>query len=359
MQPFIYTALPARVIFGFGTIEQLPAEVRALGAARAFVVFTAQQSATGEELARRLGPLAAGTFAGAAMHTPVEVTGRALQQLRACEADCIVALGGGSSTGLGKALALRTDLPQIVIPTTYAGSEATPILGETQGGLKTTQRSLAVLPEVILYDVDLSLTLPPGISAASGLNAMAHAIEALYARDTNPLISALAVQAVAALGKALPILVDSPRDREARSDALYGAWLGGVCLGSVGMALHHKLCHTLGGSFDLPHAETHAVLLPYTVAYNAGAARHAMQRVAEALGVGDAAQGLYALGRRLGVPASLAALGLPESGLDRAADLAAANPYWNPRPIERDAIRALLSDAFHGRPPTSARSQER
>jgi len=274
-----------------------------------------------------------------------------MQAVRDSGSDCTVALGGGSTTGLGKAIALRTDLPQIVIPTTYAGSEATPILGETRDGLKTTQKSPKILPEVIVYDVDLTLTLPPGLSATSGMNAIAHAVEGLYTQDANPIVSLMAEEGIRALGAALPKIVRDPGDREARSDALYGAWLCGVVLGSVGMALHHKLCHTLGGTFDLPHAETHTVVLPHAAAYNAPAAPEAMARAARALGVKDAPQGLYDLAKGLGAPLALKDIGMPEAGLDRAADLAVANPYWNPRPIERAAIRALLDDAFHGRRP--------
>jgi alcohol dehydrogenase class IV len=181
-------------------------------------------------------------------------------------------VGGGSTTGLGKAIALATGLDQIVVPTTYAGSEMTPILGQTERGVKTTQRSPAILPEVVIYDVDLTLTLPPALTATSGLNAIAHAVEALYAQDRNPIVSLMAEEGIAALARSLPVLVDAASDLAARSDALYGAWLCGACLGAVGMALHHKLCHTLGGSFDLPHAETHAVVLPHAVAYNSAAA---------------------------------------------------------------------------------------
>jgi len=285
------------------------------------------------------------------MHTPTEVTERALEAVRATGADCTVALGGGSTTGLGKAIALRTDLPQVVVPTTYAGSEATPILGETEAGRKTTQRSPKVLPEVIVYDVDLTLTLPPGLSATSGMNVIAHAVEALYARDAIPVIDGLAEQGIASLARALPRILLDPADREARSDALFGAWASGTCLGAVGMALHHKLCHVLGGSFDLPHAETHTVILPHAIAYNAAAAPEAMARIARALGAEDAAQGLFDLAAALGAPTALSDIGMPEDGLDRAADLAAADPYWNPAPVERGAIRALLDDAFHGRRP--------
>ncbi|MBV8399756.1 MAG: maleylacetate reductase, partial [Acetobacteraceae bacterium] len=260
-------------------------------------------------------------------------------------------------TGLGKAIALRTDLPQVVIPTTYAGSEATPILGETEGGRKTTQRSPQILPEVIIYDVDLTLTLPPALSVTSGMNAIAHAVEALYAQEANPVISMLAEAGIAAIARALPRIVTNPRDPEGRSDALYGAWLCGTCLGSVGMALHHKLCHVLGGTFDLPHAETHTVVLPHAVAYNAAAAPEALARVARAVETTkNAAQGLFDLARNLGAPTSLREIGMPESGLDEAADLAVASPYWNPRPIERDAIRALLDDAWQGRCPNPAQA---
>ena len=200
------------------------------------------------------------------MHTPTDVTERGLARARELDADCLVALGGGSTTGLGKAIALRTDLPQVAVPTTYAGSEATPILGETVGGRKTTLRSPKVLPEVIVYDVDLTLTLPASLSATSGINAIAHAVEALYAKEANPVVSMLATAGIAALARALPRIAADLRDLDARSDALYGAWACGTCLGSVGMALHHKLCHVLGGTFDLPHAETHAVVLPHAVA---------------------------------------------------------------------------------------------
>jgi maleylacetate reductase len=212
------------------------------------------------------------------MHTPVDVTERVMTQLVSCEADCLVSLGGGSTIGLGKALALRTDLPQIVLPTTYAGSEATPVLGETQDGEKSTIRTMKVLPEVIIYDVELTYGLPPGLSLVSGINAIAQPVEALYARDANPIISSFAEQGIAALGLALPQIVSDPANRDARSDALFGAWACGSCLGAVGMSLHHMLCHVLGGTFGLPHAETHTVILPHAVAYNAHAAPVAARR---------------------------------------------------------------------------------
>lgn len=346
---FTYNANPGRVVFGSGTIERVGPELERLGVRRAMVLSTPAQQSDASALASRLGDGAAGVFAGATMHTPVEVTKMALAALEESGADGLVALGGGSTTGLGKALAIRTGLPHLAIPTTYAGSEMTPILGETENGEKRTRSDPRILPNTVIYDVDLTLGLPAGMSATSGLNAIAHAVEALYARDRNPIVSLMAVEAVAKLAAALPAIVANPADHDARGDALYGAWLCGTCLGSVGMALHHKLCHTLGGSFDLPHAETHSVVLPHALAFNAAASPEAIGRLAPVLGA-DSASALQQLARRIGAPTSLAALGMPESGIDRAADLAMANPYWNPRPLDRDSIRALLARAWAGEP---------
>ncbi|MBM7061053.1 maleylacetate reductase [Pseudomonas sp. UL073] len=351
MQPFVYNALPSRVVFGFGTLAQVAEEVRALGCSKALVLTTPQQRASGEALVRQLGDLAVGLYDNATMHTPVEVTREALAVVESVGADCVVALGGGSTIGLGKAIALHTDLPQVVIPTTYAGSEATPIIGQTENGLKTTQRTLKVLPEVIIYDVDLTLSLPAQMTVTSGMNAIAHAVEALYSKDANPLISMLAEQGIAAIGRALPRIHANPEDREARSDALFGAWACGVCLGAVGMSIHHKLCHTLGGSFDLPHAETHTVVLPHAVAYNTDAAPEAMARIARALGAETAARGIFDLAAKHGAPIRLADIGMKEADISRAVEIACSSPYWNPRPIEPAAIRQLLDNAFSGTRP--------
>jgi alcohol dehydrogenase class IV len=200
----------------------------------------------------------------------------------------------------------------------------------------------------------LTLSLPANISAASGVNALAHAVEALYAEDANPVISLMAEESIRALGEALPVIVSAPDNRDMRSRALYGAWLAGTCLGSVSMAIHHKLCHTLGGTFNLPHAQTHAAMLPHTAHYNHAAAPQALQRVARALGGSEAAEAgplLFRLNEKLGISAELADIGMPLDGLDEAADIACNNPYANPRPIERTAIRQLLQDAWEGRAP--------
>ena len=351
MQAFVYQALSQRVVFGFGTLASVGAELAALGVSRALLLSTPQQRASAEALAAQLGAVVVGIFSEAAMHTPTAVTEQALAQVAALRVDGVIALGGGSTTGLGKAIAFRTDLPQLVIPTSYAGSEATPILGETANGAKTTRRDLKILPEVIVYDVALTLTLPAAMTVTSGMNAIAHAVEALYTQERNPIISLLAQQGIAALVRALPVLRADGADRDGRSDALFGAWACGTCLGAVGMALHHKLCHVLGGSFDLPHAETHTVILPHATAYNERAVPELLAPVAAALGAARAGSGLWDFAQRLEAPLTLASLGMQQGDLDRAAELICANPYWNPQPIVRDEIRQLLDAAYFGRRP--------
>lgn len=340
-------------MFGFGTIGQVGAEIEALGCRRAMVLATPPQKQTAALLAELLGKLCVSSFTEAAMHTPV--TERAVRRCARPARIAFVAVGGGSSIGLGKAIALRTGLPQIVVPTTYAGSEATPIIGQTEGGRKTTQRSLEVLPETIIYDVDLTVTLPSATSVTSGMNAIAHAVEALYARGANPIISPLAEHGIRALTSAFPAIMRDPQNKEARSDALFGAYACGVCFGAVGMSVHPKLCHTLGGTFDLPHAETHTVILPHAVAYVAPGAPEAMARLSRVLGGDDPAVKWFEFARDLGSPTSLAAIGMPERGLDQAAELASASPYWSPRPVERRPIRALLDDAFTAGAPRRSR----
>lgn len=347
MKSFTYAGSPARILFGSGRSAEVNSAVESLGCRRALVLSTPHQKADAEALSDRLGALSVGVFSGAVMHTPVDVTEKALKVVSDTEADCFVSLGGGSTTGLGKAIAYRTDLPQIVIPTTYAGSEVTPILGQTEGGRKTTIRNASILPEVVIYDPDLTLGLPVAMSVASGLNAMAHAVEGLYARDRNPVSTLMALDGLRAFRDSLPVLVKSPDDPDARAEALYGAWLCGTVLGTVGMALHHKICHTLGGSFDTPHAETHAVMLSHTAAFNAVAAQAELAAAAELFG-GSIGGGLWDFAKSIGAPMSLKDFGLVEADLDRAADIATENPYWNPRPIDRASIRTLLQHAWEG-----------
>lgn len=355
MRSFVYTGFPARVVFGEGTLATLPSELDRLGARRALVLCTPEQRGTAERVAALLGERAAGILDRATMHVPVEVAQAARAQAQAVGADACVAVGGGSTIGLGKAIALTSSLPIVAVPTTFAGSEMTAIWGMTEGGLKKTGRDPRVLPATVVYDPQLVATLPARIAGPSGMNAIAHCVEALYAVDANPVLSLIAEEGIRALAASLPAIADGgPDAAPARADALYGAWLAGTALNGASMAIHHKLCHTLGGSFDLPHAETHTVILPHATAYNREAAPEAMARIRRALGrfdTGDAADGLRALADAIGAPTSLRAIGMPADGLDRAADLAVANPYFNPRPVERDAVRALLDRAWRGERP--------
>jgi alcohol dehydrogenase class IV len=230
----------------------------------------------------------------------------------------------------------------------------TPIYGLTENRLKKTGRDPRVLPKTVIYDPQLTLTLPAQISACSGMNAMAHAVEALYAEDANPIIGFMAEESIRSLAQALPGVVKDPGDPDARSQALYGAWLAGICLGSVGMALHHKLCHTLGGTFNLPHAQAHAIVLPHAAHYNREAAAEPLQRAARALGgreAGEVGALLYALNQKLGIPLALADIGFPANGPAEAAQIACASPYYNPRPFEQGPIEALLTRALKGLAP--------
>ncbi|MDE1948227.1 MAG: maleylacetate reductase, partial [Burkholderiales bacterium] len=283
MNSFVYQAAPTRVVFGAGALQQLGAEIERLGARRALVLSTPGQRASAERVAQRLGERAAGIFAGAVMHVPIETARAARAEAARLGADCAVAIGGGSTTGLGKAIALESALPILAIPTTYAGSEMTPIWGLTEAGLKKTGRDARVLPRTVIYDPQLTLGLPYALTVTSAINAIAHAAEGLYAADGNPVTALMAEEGIRARAAALAPLQADAQDLAARADALYGAWLCGTVLGSVAMGLHHKLCHTLGGSFNLPHAEVHTVILPHALAYNAPAAPQAMARIARAL----------------------------------------------------------------------------
>ena len=351
MRGFVYHGLPARVVFGAGALSKLPDELQRLGATRALVLSTPEQKESAAEVAKALGGRCVGTYAKAVMHVPIEIADDARRRARELGADCCITVGGGSTTGLGKAIALTSEVPILAVPTTYAGSEMTPIYGITEGGAKKTGRDVRVLPKAVIYDPNLTLSLPAALSAASGMNAIAHAVEALYSHEGNPIISIMAEEGIRALAAALPAIREKPKDIEARSDALYGAWLCGVVLGSAGMALHHKLCHVLGGSYNLPHAETHSIVLPHAMRYNESA-NDAMQRVARAIGASHAPAGIYDLEKKLGLPMRLADIGMKEADLERAARIATEAPYPNPRKVEYAPVLALLRDAYQGRRPS-------
>ncbi|KAL1409408.1 hypothetical protein Q8F55_003391 [Vanrija albida] len=355
MRPFVFEAHIPRTIFGQGTLKQVAAEIERLNCKRVLLITqdNERQLALAHQVRDIIGEAnVAGICADAVMHTPEEVTTKALAYAQSIKADGLVSLGGGSTVGLAKALAVRTGWPHVAVPTTYAGSEATPVLGETVNGLKTTRSDPKILPNTIVYDVDLTLSMPAFLTFPSGINALAHCVEALYSATINPIIEGVGLSGISQLWRALLKIKDVPEDVDARADALGGAWAAGVCLAHVGMGLHHKLCHTLGGSFGLPHAETHTVVLPHAMGYNYSAAKDAMGKIEHAIGTSEKApQAFWDFEKKLGTPTSLKELGLKKEDLAKAADIASKAQYPNPAPLDREKLLRLLENAWEGNPP--------
>jgi maleylacetate reductase len=352
MEMFVHTSLPMRVVFGAGRRSDLPDELDRLGVARVMVISTPNQTNLCDAVVAAIGDRAHSSYPHAVMHVPVEVAAEAVAHVRANGIDGVVVIGGGSSVGLGKAIALETRIPLVALPTTYAGSEMTPIWGLTRGNDKTTGRDPKVLPRTVIYDSELTVTLPAKLSAGSAMNGLAHAAEAIYAPDTSPIIGLMAGEAVRAITSAIRLVVAEPSNIAARSEVLYGAWLSGACLGATTMSLHHKLCHVIGGTFNLPHASVHATVLPHVLAYNLPASPRAREILSAAVGSEDPAEAIYQLGRALGVAAPLRELGMPADGIQTVVDKATRNQYANPRPVTPDAVRRLVEHAFHGEAPS-------
>lgn len=345
---FSYTTHEVRVVFGAGTLASLPAELERSGLRNVLLLSTARRPADRQAIVELLGAQLAGEYTGAQLHVPIEVVTDARATLDRIQPDALLAFGGGSAIGLGKALAYEAKLPLAAIATTYSGSEMTSVWGNSDGKAKRTFRNTEVAPRLVLYDPDLTYGLSPAVSAASGMNAIAHCVEAEYAPECGPVTSFFAMEGLKRLGASLPVVVESPDDRSARSDALFGAHLAGRALDMTSMGLEHKLAHILGGSFGLNHAEAHAALVPWVTAWNAPAAPEAMGRIAAALGTADAGQGLADLSRRLGIK-TLATLGFTADGIPRAAELATAMSFPNPRPVDANGVRWILEHALDGR----------
>jgi maleylacetate reductase len=348
MQDFHYTAPACDVVFGAGAARtQLLDAVDRVGGRRVLLVATPRETQLARELAAPLGARVVAAFDAVRQHVPAAIAEQARALASTSRADVVLSIGGGSTTGTAKAIALTSGLPIVAVPTTYAGSEVTPVWGITEDGRKTTGRADQVLPRVVVYDPQLTLTLPAGLSAASGLNALAHSVEALWAPGANPITALMAQESIGALGDGLPGVVADPGDLPARAQALYGAWLAGTTLAVAGSGLHHKICHVLGGAYDLPHAQTHAVVLPHVLAFNAPAAPEAVARLARALDAPDALAALDSLYSAIEAPRSLRALGLPEDRLPEAAALIVeAAPPSNPRPVTLADALAILKAAF-------------
>jgi maleylacetate reductase len=356
---FDYHARPQRVIFGPGRRREVGSEVDRLGCQRAILISGATAE-IGDELAAALGARLAGRWDEFVQHVPVELAERTRAFVDDCAADVVVTVGGGSATGLGKAIALTHRLPIVAVPTTYAGSEQTPIYGLTGGRDKQTGRDPIVQPVSVVYDTELTLVLPPEVTGPSAFNALAHSVEGMYADGHSPVTTALALEACGAIARSLPVVMQRPDDLAARGQLLYGAYLSGVVLGATSAGLHHKLAHVLGGTFDLVHADAHSVLLPHVVAFNAVAVPDEFRRLAEVLGEpdGDPAVTLWELARASRVPTALAELKSQHEGVALAPDdlaevakrVAAETPP-NPRPVDAGELLVLLEAAYEGHRP--------
>jgi alcohol dehydrogenase class IV len=347
---FDHETLPQRVSFAPGEARAaVAAEVARLGATAVMVVAAPSKAAVAKEVTADLA--VALLHDEVAMHVPGAVAGRARIAAARAGVDAIVTVGGGSTTGLAKAVALTTGLPIVAVPTTYAGSEATPIWGVTEEGTKTTGTDLRVVPRAVVYDSLLTRTLPVGLSVSSGLNALAHGVDSLWAPKSDPINAALAVEGIRALRAGLLQVVNDPQGLVGRHETLYGAYLSAAAFASAGSGLHHKICHVLGGAFDLPHAQTHAVMLPHVLALNEPSAPGAERRLAQALAAESGLTGLATLYERLGAPSSLRELGFKKSDIPQAArEILPVVPDNNPTPVTDETLRRLLHDAWEGRP---------
>jgi maleylacetate reductase len=341
----VHETIARRIVFGEGALETLPAELAALGIGRPLVIAGRSQAESAERLLAALG--AGSSIIGVRVHVPAALAEDARAKARELGADGLVSIGGGSAVGLAKAVALSDGLPIAAVPTTYAGSELTVVWGMTEDGRKTTGRDPSVAPRLVVYDPELTYDLPPAVTAASGMNAVAHCVEAFWGPSATPVTDSAAGEGLRRLATGIRASLRDPHDPAARSTALVGAWLAGEAF-AAGGALHHKLCHVLGGMFDLPHAELHAALLPYTAAFLLPAAPEAGRRIAEALGGGDPAEAIGALARDVGTPRSLAALGLTEDDAVRAAAVAAPELPDKPRRPTPAELEDLLRRAVRG-----------
>ena len=354
MRGFTYDALPARIVFEVGGADRLAEEIDRLGLERVLFIASPRWGEWVEARLAKLGNRGAGHFDRVVPQAPGELADRLADEAREKGVDGVVALGGGGATGLAKCIALLVDGVRVVaMPTTYSGSEMTSMIGITRDGIKRVARDPRVQPKVVIYDPAMTVSLPAWYTATTGMNALAHCVEALYAERPNPVMGTLAEAGIRALAEGLPAAVRRPADLTARAQALYGAYLAGSVVAVTGVGIHHRVCHVLGGTYGVGHGEANSVILPQAVAYNADAAREAIDQVAGAMGVADAAGGIFDLLAEIGAPTSLAELGFAETDLDRAAELAVETTNYNPRPVDVASVRAMLDDAFHGRRPAT------
>jgi len=348
---FVYESLPGRVVFGFGAQAGIADEVARLGVERVLLLSSPSATAAADALHAALGDVAL-RWTEVAEHVPVELAERARAAAWDARVDVIVTIGGGSAIGLAKAIALELGAPIVAVPTTYAGSEMTPMYGLT-GEHKITGRDPRALPRVVVYDPELSLGLPIETSVASACNALAHCVEGGYGPGANPVTTLSAVEGIRVLSANVPSLTRDARDVDVRTNLLYGAYLAGTVIATVGVGLHHRTCHVLGGSYGLAHAASNAVVLPHAIAYNAPGVPDLLRRWGEAMGTSDPAAFAFDLVADAGLPTSLAALGLPEAVLDDAAVRVVEETPTNPRPVDVVSVRTMLDAAWRGVRPSS------
>jgi maleylacetate reductase len=341
---FVHDSPGTRVVFGLGRADEATNEARRLGS-RPILIAGASRSPQASSVRDRLQEAAIGTISAPRRHVPVEDATAARELAARVSADSIIALGGGSAIGLAKAIALSEPLPIVAIPTTYAGSEMTSVWGITDAGVKTTGRDNAVAPRTVIYDPELTVSMDRDITVASGLNALAHAIEALWAPARSPLAHVIAERAIEALVRGVPRAAAWDHDLEARADCLLGAWLAGAAFAVAGTSVHHKLCHVLGGRLDLPHAETHAVMLRHTVGFMAPRVRAAHSALSRVLGVTEPVDALRDLIGELGGPFSLCELGVTHEQAMAVADEVDLTALAAPFVVSRSDIRQLLAAA--------------
>jgi maleylacetate reductase len=347
---FIHASPAARVVFGAGRIGELASELDQVGVVRVLLACTQGGRNRYSAVIDALGTRCAAVFAGAEPHCPEPVAAAAVAAFQESGADGLVTVGGGSTIGLGKFVAARTGRPLLAVPTTLSGSEMTALYGVKIGQEKRTFVDVAAKPRTVIYDADLAATLPRHETATTGMNCVAHCVEALYPAQPNPIASLIALEGIHALARSLPGVIEH-NDAAARADALYAGFIGGLLVSMVGIGLHHKICHVLGGHFGVPHGETNSVLLPHVVAFNAPAMPDMARAIGGAMGVADAATGIFELGACIGAPCSLRELGLPRDALAAVAQEVVSRGTHNPRPITTDGILRLLDDAWHGRRP--------
>jgi maleylacetate reductase len=346
---FVYQSQAVRVLFGCGTVQSAPAELEFHKRDRALILCTGSSRATAERIQSQVPGRIVDIYQLPKAGDARERYARLVDHAKAKNADSLLVIGGGSPIGFAKTVSANTGLRSVAVVTTYSGSEMASSWSIGAGKDRFAGENDDALPLTAIYDPDLTLSLPPRVSAASGMNAMAHAVETLYGPDLNPVVEPLAAKAVALLGASLPTIVQTPGNIAARTDALYGAWLAAAFRAQAGV--EHALAQRIRQNFGFDHSHCHAIFTPYAIAFNRTAAPRAMEQIASALGAKDAGQGLYDLNVRIGLPTGLKGLGMKETDIPQAVEIMAAPKFVNPRPVSQDDISNLITQAFHGEAP--------